>query len=346
MRWIVARNMLMATALACSFAGVASAQSGAGDKAAAEALFQEGKDLLDKGEYEQACNKFAASQELDAGIGTLLYLAECFEKAGKTASAWATFKEAAGAARAQGQMDRESLARSRAQELEAKLVKIRVKAAPELMSLKGLEVHLNGVPVPKASWGTAVPVDPGPQKVEVMAPGYESWSRTLDITPAPGETLLEIPTLKPAAQEATDTSSPPAGSVGASEKGADPGSDGSGQRTLGLVGAGLGVVVMGAGGYFGLVAKSKNEDSKQHCPLENRCTPTGLTLRNDALDAASSSTIAFIAGGVLVATGLTLALTAPSASSSASAEAAPVKRLELSAVWLGRDGAVSLKGQF
>ena len=37
----------------------------------AEALFQEGKALFDAGQFERACAKFAASQELDAGFGTL-----------------------------------------------------------------------------------------------------------------------------------------------------------------------------------------------------------------------------------------------------------------------------------
>ena len=42
------------------------------DKAAAEALFQAGRDLMTQGKYDEACAKFEGSQKLDAvldGVG-------------------------------------------------------------------------------------------------------------------------------------------------------------------------------------------------------------------------------------------------------------------------------------
>src|SRR5262245_23511913 len=72
------------------------------DKAAAEALFNHAKQLVKEGKLSEACPKFEESLRLDPGIGTLLYLADCQEKAGKTASAWARFLEAAAAAKAAG----------------------------------------------------------------------------------------------------------------------------------------------------------------------------------------------------------------------------------------------------
>src|SRR5215218_5450162 len=78
------------------------------EKAAAEALFQQGKALVAERRFAEACPKFAESLRLDPGVGTLLYLADCQEKAGKTASAWARFLEAAAAAKAAGQADRET----------------------------------------------------------------------------------------------------------------------------------------------------------------------------------------------------------------------------------------------
>src|SRR6186713_2555584 len=82
---------------------VASAQADAQQKAAAEALFDEAYQLLAQGQYESACRRFEQSQEIDPGVGTLLYLGDCFERSGKTASAWATFREASSAALAAGQ---------------------------------------------------------------------------------------------------------------------------------------------------------------------------------------------------------------------------------------------------
>ncbi|HVJ15557.1 MAG TPA: hypothetical protein VM686_08950, partial [Polyangiaceae bacterium] len=81
-------------------------------------------------------------------------------------------------------------------------------------------------------------------------------------------------------------------------------------RTIGLIVGGAGLVSLGVGGFFGLQAQSLNEDSKAdgHCDAQNQCDATGGEKREDAKSAATVSTIAFVAGGVLTATGVTLFL--------------------------------------
>src|SRR5450432_3316906 len=74
----------------------AFAQS-ADNKVQAEALFEEGRQLMDQKKYEEACKKLEGSQKLDPGAGTLLNLAACYEQNGQTASAWVTYKDAAAA---------------------------------------------------------------------------------------------------------------------------------------------------------------------------------------------------------------------------------------------------------
>ena len=98
-------------------AGTVAAQTGPSDKATAEALFDEARALLKDGKPELACPKLAESQRIDPGIGTLLYLASCYEKTGKLASAWVTFREAAVAASRAGQTEREKVATTRAEAL-------------------------------------------------------------------------------------------------------------------------------------------------------------------------------------------------------------------------------------
>src|SRR5262245_32588034 len=69
------------------------------DSAGARALFAEGRALMDKDRYEEACPKFEESLRLDPGMGTQFNLAHCWEKLGRTASAWALFLDVAAAAR-------------------------------------------------------------------------------------------------------------------------------------------------------------------------------------------------------------------------------------------------------
>src|SRR5688500_5414952 len=67
----------------------------------AEALFREGKALLQQGKLAEACAKFDASDRLEPSVGTELNAADCHEKNGKVATAWAGFlKAAANAAKA------------------------------------------------------------------------------------------------------------------------------------------------------------------------------------------------------------------------------------------------------
>src|SRR5262245_51965919 len=76
-------------------APAAAAQPPETRQQAAEALFQQGRELLELGNYAAACQRFEASQRLDAGLGTLLFLGECYDKLGKSASAWKAFADAA-----------------------------------------------------------------------------------------------------------------------------------------------------------------------------------------------------------------------------------------------------------
>src|SRR5690606_17820160 len=142
------------------------AQTSAADKAAAEALFDQGLELLKSGAYDEACPKLESSQRIDPGVGTLLYLGECYEKLGKTASAWATFREAASAADAAGQSDRSKVATDRAQRLLPRLLQLELEPAGELAEVEGLEVLRGGRPVPRALWGSPIPVDPGEHVIE------------------------------------------------------------------------------------------------------------------------------------------------------------------------------------
>src|SRR5829696_5855787 len=117
-----ARRLCLAVVVVFAHPAVALAQTAA-DEPTAEALFTEGRRLLAERRYAEACAKLAESQRLDPAIGTLLNLADCHEKNGQTASAWARFREAAEAARRAGDATREKVAARRASALDEKLSK-------------------------------------------------------------------------------------------------------------------------------------------------------------------------------------------------------------------------------
>ncbi len=54
----------------------------AADPSAAEALFEEGVALSERGALTEACSKFEASEALDVAVGTLLRLADCYDEPG------------------------------------------------------------------------------------------------------------------------------------------------------------------------------------------------------------------------------------------------------------------------
>src|SRR5271156_4432999 len=108
-----------------SFAQDASSQ------AAAQALFEQARQLMADGKYAEACPKLAESERLDPGAGTLLNLGHCYEKNGQTASAGVTFKDAAAAADLKHRADWSARAKERAQDLEKTLSRLIIEVPAE-----------------------------------------------------------------------------------------------------------------------------------------------------------------------------------------------------------------------
>src|SRR5262249_7510342 len=129
----------------------------------AETLYDEGKKLMLEGKFAEACERFEESQRLDPGTGTLLNLANCLNKLGKTASAWAKFREAAAIARAAVEQARVDLAEKSAAEIESRLSKVRF----EVPKIAGLTVNVDGVALGPASLATEIPLDPGEHALKV-----------------------------------------------------------------------------------------------------------------------------------------------------------------------------------
>lgn len=305
---------LCGAALMGSLAAAPLARAQEGNKAAAEALFSAGRDLMAQGKFNEACAKFEGSQKLDAGLGTLLYLADCYERANRLASAWATFKEAESIAMGRSDQSRAQVAKERYGKIEPRLSKVVVKLAEGNDPQTVVKHH--GNVVPRESLGIALPVDAGDQTVEASAPGRKTWTATVRVEGEGVTVPIDIPVLDvdntPKAEPAP-TPLPKEPPSPAQDTGTQS-STGSTQRTIGLIVGGVGVVGIVVGSVFGLKAKSKNDQSKNECSPNdpNRCSSQGVELRDQALNAAKIGTVGMIVGGVGLVGGVTLFLTAPS----------------------------------
>jgi serine/threonine-protein kinase len=296
----------------------ARAQDASG-KAAAESLFESGVQLMKAGRFAEACPKLETSQRVDPAVGTLLYLAECYEKLGRTASAWATFREAESLARGSNQAERARTAQARSQKLEPELAYLTVNVAPDA-KVEGLVVRRGSTVVLPDLFGVAAPVDPGVIEIEAGAPGHRRYTTQVKVGPRGKETVT-LPKLEPepgaeappvapvVAGASTPSEVPPSRPAEAPPKDAPASGP---DHTLAYILGGVGIVGIGVGSYFGLRALSKNSESEESCDDRNVCDdPQATELTDQAKDAALISNIGFAVGGAALASGIVLYFVTP-----------------------------------
>ena len=290
----------------------AAAEPSSVDSAAAQALFDQGRQLMSQGNYTEACPKFEESARIVGHSGTLLNLANCYEKQGRVTTAWSTFLSAAAAANRIGNADREAEARARASALAPSLPKIVINVAAADKSTN-IAITRDGVAVGQVQFGVPIPADPGVHKVTASMPGHKTWETTVEIK-SKGETVqVDVPTLE--ALPAVALAAPAREATQLPREEQANKSKSNSQRTVALVVGGVGVVGVAVGSVAGLVSKSKHDNADDHCSGSNCNDSQGVSLRSDARLWGNISTVAFIVGAAGLATGVTLWISAPKAES-------------------------------
>ncbi len=164
----------------------------------------------------------------------------------------------------------------------------------------------------KATWGVAVPLDPGEHHLEASAPGRKTWSATVTIGAAGDQREVTVPLLDlvdaPVA-DAPPPSAPPAPSPPLER----PPAQGSGrtQRTVGVALGAAGVVVLGVGAYFGVRAMSNASGADQACPNTTCTNAAGIAENNDAKSNARLADVVLPLGLAATVTGSLLYFLAP-----------------------------------
>lgn len=289
-------------------------------KAQAIELFDAARALTAQGRHPEACPKYEDSQKLDPAIGTLFYWAECLEKTGRLASAFASYTEVAEQAGEAKMPDKEKYAGERAAALKIRLTRLLILVPEDVKSAPGLEIKRDGTVVGPSLWGTALPVDSGKHEISVSANGKRQWSSVVEAAGEGSTVTVTIPSLKEEPTVGPILSAAPSAAPSTVPVTAAESAQWGGQRIAGVVALGAGAAGLVVGGILGGLALGKDSEAKGFCRPDapTLCSAQGVALDQDVKTFGTVSTVALIAGGVVAGGGLVLFLAAPSGGKPAS----------------------------
>ena len=288
----------------------------------------------DGARYEEAYREFKAAYAASPSwkiLGNLGIAAFKLERDGEAIDAFSRYLSEGGA-----QIDAEERAQFERdlQTLQSAVVKLTLQSEPPGATIVDERVPASGAPIQNRYGALTQPTElglrPGHHRITAKLAGYPDAVLELDLEPR--QALTQTLKLERAAApvDATTSIQPDA----SNSKG--------GLRTASYVALGVGVVGLGVGTVFGLKSKSDYDKGNDLCPS----FPCQLTAQQaqdregfgkDGDSAKTLSLVGFIAGGVGVATGVTLFIL----SNKKTEPAAQAKVIP----WIGL-GSMGLSGSF
>jgi hypothetical protein len=292
----------LAVALLIAFASLTTTAHGQASPQA-EALFREGRKLLKEGKLAEACAALEGSERAEHNLATIMNLADCREKNQQYAAAWALFLQADSQTRADpARQTLNATAKRRARALEARLSYLTINV-PDESRIPELVVTRDGAPVDPAEWNRAIPADGGSHVISGKAPGHESWSTTVTLSPEADKQAVEVPKFK-ALPQILHRAAPAAARAAAPEP-----SPFTRRRKIALGVAGGGALVGVAAIVLGASAQSLRNDAVATCP-PSACSPANADdadRKNDqARGRAMVANVGFAVAGAAIATGAVL----------------------------------------
>jgi hypothetical protein len=258
----------------------------------AQVLFEDGIAAIARGDYAYALSRLDESERLEPSVGTLVKLSECEENLGKLVNARAHLEQAIELAERKDDARLEAV-RERAARIDQITPKLRIVRPPASVA-----VTVDGASVASEAFDFPFAIDPGAHKVVAAAARKIPWRSDvraqLDHT-----TVVVVPQLA----DAIAMTPPPARESAPVDAKEEPRKEANTPRTIGWVLGGAGLVGLGVGATFGILAIA--DKGAAHCDANDVCDP-GTTSRMKS--AATISDVGFIAGGALLASGVTLLL--------------------------------------
>ena len=286
---------LVAAVVVGLLGSLAPERASAQDSESADALFREARRLMGAGRYDEACEKFRASNNAEASVGALLNLGECELKRDDPAAAWSAFRRAELLARATDDRDRGRFAKRRMDAVAKRLGFVTVIIPPRWRTAPNLEVKLDGDVLAPGSLGPPLPVEPGVHRIAASADGARPFEVDVqvEIDPAPVAVDVElVEVAKPAEPRPVE---PP---------------DGRGtQRIIGISMTAAGGLALAVSITLGAAARSQWNDVKD-CREVPPCSDEDIDGSDSAKTKADIATGFFIAGALIAGAGIAVWATA------------------------------------
>lgn len=329
----------------------APALSPSSDAKRADALFQEGKVLLEQGRFDEACERLAQSETIDPTVSTLGLLAGCHEQQGRIATAWKEYL--ATAKRAEAANDsRAEFARQRAEALAPTLPRLLVRLSSPSPDI---EIYRDLQRLTADEIGAEIPVDPGAYEIVARSPRRHEFRMT--VTAREGsKVLVDVPDLRaltdgsaPAPQPAVSPPIMPRSTAPkpASAPAEPPSAGVSGRVKAAAVTGAVGLAGMAVGAIFGISAVSKSNEStiiQATCKSPTECA-RGKDLRDSAYAASTGATISFGVGAAGLGASLIILLL-PSGKASATSNSGAAPSVQIAPIASSDGGGAALVGRF
>jgi hypothetical protein len=301
---------LSSTFLICVMSLPAAAQEDdPATRSAGRKLALDGIALFQAGHAAEASQKLEKAYELLQVPSIALWSARALEARGLLVEASERYRMASGLTGFKGDQQVQLQAKKdAAHELDQLLPRI-----PSLVidivrgSAEVPEITLDGKPVPPVLFGEEQPVNPGTHEIKVGAGARATLRRVALNESDKKRESLDVSGSQASGHQATAT---PAAAISTPAVDDTPSSGVSSRKTLAYVALAAGGASLAVGGVTGALALGK------HSSLADNGSCQGdlcLTSQRDAVESLDTlrtvSSIGFIAGGVLAATGLVLLLT-------------------------------------
>lgn len=268
--------------------GATEASAQTSSTVAAVGLFDEGRAAVERGNFDTACAKFRESNRLDPAIGTAFNLANCEEKRGRLATAWVLFKQVAG--RMKPEDPRLPVAQERVASLGERVPRVVLQAGSHVDA--SVRVRLDDVELDSASFGSALPLDPGLHELMIRERGKAA--RPIRFTLAIGETR-SLPLESTASSENARAPSPsPSAPRTERDDGRVLGLSRSNATCVAAVIGGAGLLVGAVAGIVGLGAQGTGN---AECSSSTQsCSQKGYDANQRAKTMAVVSSVGFVVG--------------------------------------------------